>query len=56
MLIATLLNLQQKTCIKSKPSRNSEKNRNIVITKPDKDNGIVILDRTAYDKGLLEIL
>ena len=28
----------------------------VVILKPDKGNGIVILDRTAYDNGLLSII
>ena len=32
--------------------RSLRKNRDIVILKPDKGNGIVILDRTAYDNGL----
>ena len=32
------------------------KNKNIVILKPDKGNGIVVLDRTTYDSGILEII
>ena len=31
-------------------------NKNIVITKPDKGNAVVIIDRDVYDKCLLEIL
>ena len=32
------------------------KNKNIVILKPDKGNGAVVLDRTAYDGGILKII
>ncbi|XP_073232122.1 uncharacterized protein [Porites lutea] len=32
------------------------KNKNIVILKPDKGNGVVILDRVEYDKGLFKII
>jgi len=32
------------------------KNKNIVILKPDKGNGIVVLDRTTYDSGVLKII
>jgi len=32
------------------------KNKNIVILKPDKGNGVVVLDRTAYDSGILKII
>ena len=32
------------------------KNRNIVILRPDKGNGVVILDRQEYDKGLFKII
>ena len=32
--------------------RSLRKNRDIVILKPDKGNGIVILNRTTYDNGL----
>lgn len=30
------------------------KNKNIVILKPDKGNGVVVLDRTDYDHQLIE--
>ena len=33
-----------------------EKNKNIVITKPDKGNGVVILDRKLYDNAIQEII
>ena len=33
-----------------------KKNKNIVILKPDKGNGVVVLDRTAYDSGILKII
>ena len=32
------------------------RNKNIVILKPDKGNGVVVLDRTAYDGGILKII
>ncbi|XP_033105188.1 uncharacterized protein LOC117107595 [Anneissia japonica] len=41
---------------KIKTIKELRKNRNIVITKPDKGNGVVILDRTTNDKGLFEII
>ena len=31
-------------------------NKNIVILKPDKGNGVVILDRADYDQGILKII
>ena len=35
---------------------NLRKNRDIVITKPDKGNGVVILDRKLYNKAIEEII
>ncbi|XP_068707422.1 uncharacterized protein [Montipora foliosa] len=32
------------------------KNKNIVILKPDKGNGAVVLDRSDYDQGILKII
>ena len=32
------------------------KNKNIVILKPDKGNGVVILDRSDYDQDILKII
>ena len=32
------------------------KNKNIIILKPDKGNGVVVLDRTAYESGILKII
>ena len=32
------------------------KNKNIVILRPDKGNGVVIWDRVEYDKGLFKII
>ena len=32
------------------------KNKNIVIFKPDKGNGVVVLDRSDYDQGILKII
>ena len=36
--------------------RNLRKNKNIVITKPNKGNGVVILDRKLYNKAIEEII
>ena len=36
--------------------RNLRKNKDIVITKPDKGNGIVILDRKLYDNAIEELI
>ena len=33
-----------------------KRNKNIVILKPDKGNGVVILDRTVYDSSILNII
>ena len=32
------------------------KNKNIVILKPEKENGVVFLDRSDYDQGILKII
>ena len=31
-------------------------NPDIIITKPDKGNGVVVMDRTDYDKRMLEMI
>ena len=36
--------------------RNLRKNKDIVITKPNKGNGVVILDRKPYDNAIQEII
>ena len=36
--------------------RNVRKNKDIVITKPDKGNGIVILDRKLYNNAIQELI
>ena len=36
--------------------RNLRKNKDIVITKPDKGNGVVILDRKLYNNTIQEII
>ena len=36
--------------------RNLTKNKDIVITKPDKENGVVILDRKLYNNAIEEII
>ena len=32
------------------------KNKDIIITKPDKENGVVILDQNLYDNAIQEII
>ena len=36
--------------------RNLRKNKDIIITKLDKGNGVVILDRTLYDNAIQKII
>ena len=36
--------------------RNLRINKDIVITKPDKGNGVVILDRKLYDNAIQEVI
>ena len=36
--------------------QNLRKNKNIVITKPDKGNGVAILDRNLYDNAVQKII
>ena len=36
--------------------RNRRKNKDIVITKPDKGNGVVILDRKLYENAIQELI
>ena len=36
--------------------RNLRKNKDIIITKPDKGNGAVILDRKLYDNAIQKII
>ena len=36
--------------------RNLTKNKDIVITKPDKENGVVILDRKLYNNAIEKII
>ena len=36
--------------------RNLRKNKDIIITKPDKGNGIAILDQNLYDNAIQEII
>ena len=47
----TVTNLKSYTLLKD-----LRKNKNIVILRPDKGNGIVVLDRTTYDSGVLKII
>ena len=41
---------------KHKVLKELRKNRNLVILKPDKGNGVVVLDRLDYDNGILKII
>ena len=60
------MQLRQLTFYNYKPSprilrqhrvlRNLRKDKDIVITKPDKGNGVVILDRKLYDDAIQEII
>ena len=45
-------------CILSKHCvlQNLRKNKDIIIAKPDKGNGVVILDRKLYDNAIQEII
>ena len=36
--------------------KNLRKNKDIVLLKPDKGNGVVILDRRDYDLGIQNII
>ena len=36
--------------------RNLRKSKDIIITKPDKENGVVILDRKLYDNAIQDII
>ena len=36
--------------------RNLRKNKDIVITKPDKGNGVVILDRNLYNNAIEKVI
>ena len=36
--------------------KNLRKNKDIVILQPDKGNGVVVLDRTKYDRSILKII
>ena len=36
--------------------RNLRENKNIVITKPDKENGVFTLDRKLYDNSIQELI
>ena len=36
--------------------RNLRKNKDVIMTKPDKGNGVVILDRKLYDNAIQKII
>ena len=46
------------TCIlhQHRVLRNLRKNKDVIITKPDKGNGVVILDRKLYNNAIQEII
>ena len=41
---------------KNKILKELRKNKNVVLLKPDKGNGIVVMDRDVYDLGILNII
>ena len=51
-------NYKLSPCIVPKPCilRNLRKNKDIIITKPDKENGVVITDGKLYDNAIQEII
>ena len=44
------------TLEKTKKTKEYQKNKDIIITKPAKGNGVVILDRKLYDNAIQEII
>ena len=44
------------TLEKTKKIKKYQKNKDIIITKPAKGNGVVILDRKLYDNAIQEII
>ena len=52
ILISTTTNLPTYTTSTSRIT----KDKDIIITKPDKENGVVILDRKLYDNAIQEII
>ena len=54
MSLHTVQRLQ--TLKKHRVLKEIRKNKNIVILKPDKGNGVVVLDRSDYDQGILKII
>ena len=55
ILISTTANLLH-VLRQHRALRNLRKNKDIIITKPDKENGVVILDQKLYDKASKEII
>ena len=53
MLILIFITTEPSPCIlrQHRVLRNLRKNKDTVITKPDKGNGVVILDQKLYNKG-----
>ena len=56
ILISTTTHLLHIYYINIGISQNLRKNKDIDITKPDKGNGVVILDRKLYDNTIQEII
>ena len=48
--------VSQKTLQKHRILKRLQQNKDIVITRPDKGNGVIILDRTEYSKMVYEIV
>ena len=55
-LLSIFLKLQTFSTYTTPTSRNLRKNKEIVITKPDKGNGVVILDRKLYNNAIEKII
>ena len=56
ILIFTTTNLLHRILRQHHVLRNLQKNKDIVIMKPDKGSGVVILDRKLYDNPIEEII
>ena len=56
ILISTTANLLHVHYANIAPYETLEKNKDIVITKPDKGNGVAILDRKLHDNAIKKII
>ena len=56
ILISTTTNLLHVYYVNIASDETLEKNKDIIITKPDKESGVGILDRKLYDNAIQEII